>query len=134
MNGGRDQEKEKGQNLVRKGEDSCVDIRQLRRLLNLLVSGVHLPVLDVVSESEMCYFLKTHHIFAILHVDPAYLIVSLKRTVSCGTTPQAALRLAWLKDLTSMPSNITLPSVTSNSRNSSLATVVLPLPELEQNN
>ena len=67
LNGGRDQEKEKGQHLVRKGEDSCVDIRQLRRLLHLLVSRVHLPVLDVVSASEMCYFSK--HIFAIVHVD-----------------------------------------------------------------
>ena len=125
--------RKQGQHLVSKGKDGCVDIRQLRRLLHLLVSGVHLPVLDVVSVSELCYFLNTHKI-AIFHVDHAYLIVSLKSTVSCGTTPMAALRLAWLKVLTSWPSNITLPSVTSNRRNNSLATVVLPLPELEQKN
>ena len=61
-------------------------------------------------------------------------MVSLKSTVSCGTTPMAALRLAWLKLLTSSPPTITEPSLTSNSRNRSLATVVLPLPELGQEN
>ena len=46
----------------------------------------------------------------------------------------AALRLAWLKVLTSWPPIITEPSLTSNSRNKSLASVVLPLPELGQEN
>ena len=46
----------------------------------------------------------------------------------------AALRLAWLKVLTSSPPIITEPSLTSNSRNKSLASVVLPLPELGQEN
>ena len=81
----------------------------------------------------MLYLNKGSMSRCLRHNQPSvtHLIVSLKSTVSCGTTPIACLRLAWLQLLMSSPPKVIFPFFTSNIRISNFATVVLPLPELK---
>ena len=71
--------------LVREGKNGVVDVGKNRSLFHLRVRCIHVAIFDVVPEQRI-----------VVKTQLTHLIVSLKSTVSCGTTPIACLRLAWL--------------------------------------
>ena len=76
--------------LVWERENGVMDVSENGGLFNLSVCCIHVSIFDVVpAQSIVNTPLKARQ-------STTHLIVSLKSTVSCGTTPMACLRLAWL--------------------------------------
>ena len=76
--------------LVWEGENGVMNVSKNSGLFHLSVCCIHVSIFDVVPAQSIVNTPSK------ARQSTTHLIVSLKSTVSCGTTPMACLRLAWL--------------------------------------